>query len=156
MPLKNCHCTFSAQRWTSFSSLRFKLCFRYSRLTINRTGRRGLPAGADAAAEFTVEGAGQVFSPITRLAGYAWWASLGASAASIDVHGNRVASTASGCRRTIIWSSRERKKSGVLIIKSPRNQLTPISNSGDPGSKIHAAKRVFMRRAEHLQGRLVS
>ena len=34
MPLKHCHCTFSAQRSTSSSSLRLKLFFRYNRLTI--------------------------------------------------------------------------------------------------------------------------
>src|SRR6266568_4546411 len=45
MPLKNCHCTFSAQRSTNSSSLRLKLFFRYSRLTIKRMGSRGRPAG---------------------------------------------------------------------------------------------------------------
>jgi hypothetical protein len=72
----------------------------------------------------------------------------------LQAHGSRAASTASGCRRSIIWSSRERKKSGVLIVKSPRNQATGISFSGDLGCKIHAGKRVFMRVCGDLQGRL--
>ena len=45
MPPQPCHCTFSAQRSTNSSSLRLKLFFKYSRLTINRTGSRGRPAG---------------------------------------------------------------------------------------------------------------
>jgi hypothetical protein len=47
---------------------------------------------------------------------------LGASAASIAAHGSREESTASGWRKSIICSSRERKKSGVLIVKSLRNR----------------------------------
>jgi transposase InsO family protein len=39
----------------------------------------------------------------------------GASAASILSQGMRVASTAKGCRRSIIWSSRERKNSSLAI-----------------------------------------
>ena len=139
MPPKNCHCTFSAQRSTSSSSLRLKLFFKYSRLTIRRIGRRGRPAGLMPPPN-SPSNAPAKSSPITRLAGLAWWASLGAIAASIEAHGSRVDNTASGCRKSIIWSSRERKKSGVLIVKSPRNQANGISFSWDLGCKIHAGK----------------
>ncbi|MEO8154006.1 MAG: hypothetical protein ABI605_13120 [Rhizobacter sp.] len=57
-------------------------------------------------------------------------------------------------RSSIIWSSRKRKKSAVLILESPRNPAIEISFSGDLDSKIHAAERVFMRGGGHLQGRL--
>ncbi|MBK6973063.1 MAG: hypothetical protein IPH26_09000 [Sterolibacteriaceae bacterium] len=49
------------------------------------------------------------------LSGAAERANTGASAASICPHGIRFASTASGRRRSIIWSSRARKKSSVAI-----------------------------------------
>jgi hypothetical protein len=45
MPLKNCHTMFLLQRSTSSSSLRLKEFFRYCKLAINRTDRRGRPAG---------------------------------------------------------------------------------------------------------------
>ena len=52
-----------------------------------------------------------------------WRSNFGASAASIWAQGSRVASTASGSRRLIIASMRARKKSGVSILESPRNQV---------------------------------
>ena len=139
MPPKNCHCTFSAQRSTNSSSLRLKLFFKYSKLTINRTGSRGRPAGLMPPPN-SPSNAPAKSSPITRLVGFAWWVSLGATATSIAAQGNRVDNTANGCRRSIIWSKRERKKSGVLILESPRNQATGISFSGDLAGKIQAGK----------------
>ena len=83
---------------------------------------------ADAAAEFTLERAGQIFSdhPLGRLC---LVGQLGRHR-----HFNR------GRRKSITLSSRERKKSGVLISKSPRNQATGISFSGDLAGKIQAVK----------------
>ena len=48
MALKHCQTTFSAQRRASSSSLKLKLFFRYSRLAIERMGRRA-SLGATAA-----------------------------------------------------------------------------------------------------------
>jgi hypothetical protein len=82
--------------------------------------------------------------------------SFGATAASSEAHSNRLDSTASGCLRSIIWSRRDQTKSGVLIVNSLRNPPCGVSNSGDNDSKIHAAKRVFIRGVDDLQDRLVT
>ncbi len=149
MPLKNCHCTFSAHRWTNSSSLRLKLFLRYSRLTINRTGSRGRPAGLMPPPNSPSKVPAKS-SPTRRLAGFAVCASLGATATSIEAHGSRVDNTASGCRKSIIWSSRERKKSGVLIVKSPqksghRNIVLRGFRMQDPRRKasVHAVYEPF-------------
>ena len=76
----------------------------------------------------------------TRCAGFAWWASLGATAASITARGNRVASTASGCHWSIIWSKRERKKSPVDIWQVPQESALGGIKSWNSTHKIHAGK----------------
>jgi hypothetical protein len=55
------------------------------------------------------------------LAARSWRASKGATLASMAAQGKRLANTASGWRMSIIWSKRERKKSGVDMGKSLRN-----------------------------------
>ena len=85
-------------------------------------------------------------------------ASSGATLASICCHGMRVASTASGWRRSIIWSSRARKKSGVLIeipLQTPRNSHRADSSSGVPTPQHHLTNSVSMRLQGVLQGRRI-
>ena len=76
-------------------------------------------------------------------------------APSFEAHWSRADNTASRCRQSLICSSRERKKSGVLVVKSYRNQTSELSNPGDLIRKSHAAKLVFMRAAATFQGHLL-
>lgn len=87
-----------------------------------------------------------------RPAGFFWWACLGATTASIEAHDSRVASTASGYSRSIIWSKRERKNPACSSSNPP--EISPLE-SGITGRKIHAERCVCTRVAEVLQGRLI-
>ena len=123
MPLKNCHNTFSLQRTTSSSSLRLKLCFRYTRLAIRRIGNLGRPALLRAA-RLPPPASGQTCRwPSRTLAGAILVLELGRQR-RFDLrprqppcqHRQRVVQVDHGVDAA-------RKKSGVCILKSLRNQL---------------------------------
>lgn len=97
-----------AQRSTTDSSLSLKACLRYSRATIKRIGRHGRPAALSPPATTTAVGPNMSASSFTlpMRALRALRANSGASDFSISAHGMRLASTASGWRRSIMASSR--------------------------------------------------
>ncbi|MCY1447574.1 hypothetical protein D9M71_642030 [compost metagenome] len=110
-PEKNCQVGVSPQRSTTPSSDSLNACLRYSSETMMRSATRGRPALLAAAWRWG-------FSPNKSRSGMACpaWAlrtSRWATRASISCQGMREDSTASGWRRSIIWSMRERKKSSV-------------------------------------------
>ena len=80
-----------------------------------------------------------------------------ANEASISCQGMRLANTASGWRKSIIWSRRLRKKSSVmtLLSKTPRKQAPLNIDLGVLTIRNHPRSQVFMRGAEVLQGRLL-
>jgi hypothetical protein len=79
---------------------------------------------------------------------------------SIRSHGMRRASTASGWRRSIIWSNRARKKSVVFIrnlyVESPRNCIKLHQFLGDSATTQSLEKPVFTGVPVILQGSLSS
>jgi len=155
MPLKNCHSTFSLQRVHNSSSLRLKLCLRYSRLAIRRMGSLGRPALLTPAPSNTCVAPNRSW-PSRTWPARSSRSNFSSSAASIRSHGMRLANTAKGSLRLIIASIRARKKSAVCILESPGNQFLRDSFLRESVSRVYSRKRVFTRVGGLLQGRLSS
>jgi len=109
---------------------------------LSRTGSRGRPAGLRPPPNSPLYSPARS-SPLACLAGRACRANFGATATSIAAHGSRVVSTATGCRRSIIASSRGRKKSGVAMHEIPQKSTPRLSiTEGSRGSKNRNKPRI--------------
>src|SRR5574343_567125 len=157
LPEKYCQVGVSPQRWITSSSLSLNACLRYSSATSNRVGSRGRPALEMPPPATALTGPNKsrpsIFLPALTCRAQRW-----AKEASISCHGIRLARTASGWRKSIIWSRRLRKKSSVmaLLSKTPRKHPPLNMSLGVLTIGIHPRSPAFMRASEVLQGGLVT
>jgi hypothetical protein len=154
---KYCQVGVSPQRWMTSSSLSLKACLRYSKATIRRVGRHGRPALEVPPPATAVTGPTRS-RPSIFLPALTCRAQRGAREVSISCHGKRLASTASGWRKSIIWSRRLRKKSSVmaLLSKTPRKQALLNIYLRVLTIRIHAKPQAFMRVSGVYQGRPIT
>jgi hypothetical protein len=117
-PLKYCHTTFSDHRATSSSLLKLE-----GVLEVKQSGHepywQAWPARCSEPGAGDLQARAEEITAGYRLASAVLACKDRARADSICAHGIRFANTASGCCRSIIWSSLARKKSSVGICDAP-------------------------------------